>query len=91
MDHYRCVDCKETYPKDQVVVYDTGIHCLSCSKETEFSPVMFTVYMTWSEISSLEKYLDGEVDVEILENIDHVKEAVTLSIRHTLRRVLGRE
>lgn len=86
----KCKKCSEFFKKHEIVVTQEGIYCEGCVPD---NPMLlgFTFIFSWKGINALMDFIDGSVDLEVLEIIDKVRKGIDKRILEQLRFLLRNE
>ena len=86
----KCQVCNEFFDKHDIVVTQDGTYC-EPHVPVDAKLGFFTLHVTWKGINALMDYIDGSVDLEVLNTIETMRKALDKRILEQLRSRLGVE
>lgn len=86
-----CDTCKKSFSKSELTVFREGIYCSKECRPPGVRPILIDYLFSWPELIALRRFLDGDVDLEVLEILDEFKAKVDYEILILLRQVLPHE
>lgn len=86
----KCKTCEVFFPTSEILVTIDGIYCEKCVPD-EVTTHLFTFQFSWKGIDALMRYIDGDMDLEVLEIVETMRKAMDRKIMEQIRRLLNGE
>lgn len=91
MDH-PCKNCNVKFSADKLLVFGDGTFlCETCCPLVTKDPIFLNVQLYWYEAIGLEKILNGEMDLDLMEIRDNIKRDLGETILKLLKTVVPEE
>lgn len=86
----KCKKCEVFFSSADILVTIEGLYCEKCVPD-DVKLLLFTFQFSWKGINALTKYLDGDVDLEVLEIVETMRKAMDRKIMEQIRRLINGE